>query len=166
LAKGPKNIVLKSNYENRSNEQYLESLGNLVLKTAEIVPHGVLVFFPSYPLMDQTLDFWRRSNIWQGIGNRKSLFIESKNVKDCNDTIVKYYERIKDPRGTGAIMFAVCRGKMSEGIDFADNYGRAVIITGLPYPPYKDPRVVLKKQYLDSCRLKNVSYFIIKYFKF
>jgi regulator of telomere elongation helicase 1 len=46
---------------------------------------------------------------------------------------------------------------MSEGIDFANEYGRAVIITGLPYPPYKDPRVVLKKQFLDDSRLPNVN---------
>lgn len=39
---------------------------------------------------------------------------------------------------------------MSEGLDFADGNGRAVVITGLPYPPYKDPRVVLKRQYLDA----------------
>ena len=30
---------------------------------------------------------------------------------------------------------------MSEGLDFADVNGRAVIITGLPYPPRMDPRV-------------------------
>ena len=27
----------------------------------------------------------------------------------------------------GALMFAVCRGKVSEGMDFADNFARAVI---------------------------------------
>ena len=53
-------------------------------------------------------------------------------------------------------MFAVCRGKMSEGIDFSNDNGRGVIITGLPYPPYKDPRVILKKQFLDEIRLANV----------
>lgn len=47
-------------------------------------------------------------------------------------------------------MFAVCRGKISEGIDFADNNGRAVIVTGLPFPLYTDPRVILKRQYLDE----------------
>lgn len=46
---------------------------------------------------------------------------------------------------------AVCRGKVSEGLDFANNFGRAVIITGLPYPPLMDPRVILKKVYLDIC---------------
>ena len=31
--------------------------------------------------------------------------------------------------------------KVSEGLDFANNNGRAVIITGLPYPPRMDPKV-------------------------
>jgi hypothetical protein len=47
-------------------------------------------------------------------------------------------------------MFAVCRGKISEGIDFADNNGRGVIITGLPFPLFTDARVILKRQYLDE----------------
>ena len=45
---------------------------------------------------------------------------------------------------------AVCRGKVAEGLDFADDNGRAVLITGLPYPPYKDARVELKRQFLDD----------------
>ena len=41
---------------------------------------------------------------------------------------------------------------MSEGLDFANNNGRAVVITGLPFPPRMDPKVVLKMQYLDEMR--------------
>ena len=43
---------------------------------------------------------------------------------------------------------------MSEGLDFSDINGRAVVITGLPYPPYFDPKVVLKMQYLDEMKGK------------
>jgi hypothetical protein len=49
---------------------------------------------------------------------------------------------------TGAIYFGVCRGKVSEGIDFADNDARAVIIIGIPFPntkvvrPFNIPSVV------------------------
>jgi len=31
------------------------------------------------------------------------------------------------------------------GIDFADDKARAVIITGLPFAPYLDPKVKLKR---------------------
>ena len=43
---------------------------------------------------------------------------------------------------------------MSEGLDFSDNNGRAVVITGLPFPPRMDPKVILKMQYLEEMKAK------------
>ena len=37
----------------------------------------------------------------------------------------------------------VCVVQVSEGLDFADVNGRAVVITGLPYLPRMDPKVCL-----------------------
>ena len=62
--------------------------------------------------------------------------------------MLDYYAAVKE--GRGACFLAVCRGKVAEGLDFADDNGRAVLITGLPYPPLKDPRVELKRLYLDD----------------
>ena len=53
---------------------------------------------------------------------------------------LEYYAAAKDKKG--ACFLAVCRGKVAEGLDFADDNGRACIITGLPYPPLKDARYV------------------------
>ena len=50
----------------------------------------------------------------------------------------------------GAAFFAVCRGKVSEGIDFPDRAGRAVILTGIPYAPKADAKVRLKRGFLDE----------------
>lgn len=61
-----------------------------------------------------------------------------------------YYTAIAGPERRGAIFMAVCRGKVSEGLDFCDGNGRAVIITGLPYPPSRDPRVLEKQRYLED----------------
>ena len=33
------------------------------------------------------------------------------------------------------------RGKVSEGLDFSDRAGRAVVITGIPYAMKTDPKV-------------------------
>jgi regulator of telomere elongation helicase 1 len=46
----------------------------------------------------------------------------------------------------------VCRGRISEGLDFSDNAARMVIIIGIPYPQMNDSRVILKKHYLD-CKI-------------
>lgn len=44
---------------------------------------------------------------------------------------------------------------MSEGLDFADQNARAVVITGLPFPPSMDPRVKLKIEYLNTLARNN-----------
>lgn len=61
-----------------------------------------------------------------------------------------YYAKVKEDNG--AVFFAVCRGKVSEGLDFSDDNGRAVVITGLPYPSLTDAKVQQKRNYLDNQR--------------
>ena len=46
----------------------------------------------------------------------------------------------------------VCRGRLSEGLDFKDRRARAVIIVGIPYPSMMDPQIILKRYYLDNKR--------------
>jgi Rad3-related DNA helicase len=46
-------------------------------------------------------------------------------------------------------LFALIRGKISEGLDFADEKCRAVIIVGVPYPARNDIKVVSKMHYLN-----------------
>jgi Rad3-related DNA helicase len=40
-----------------------------------------------------------------------------------------------------------------------------VIIIGLPYPPLKDPKVELKRKYLDETKKKNPKVIMIKNIK-
>lgn len=47
-------------------------------------------------------------------------------------------------------MLAVCRGKVSEGIDFTNDNARAVVLFGIPYPHVKDPVVSAKKGYNNA----------------
>jgi len=41
----------------------------------------------------------------------------------------------------------VCRGRASEGIDFADESARGVVIVGIPYPNVNDLHVSLKREH-------------------
>eukprot|EP00981_Chlorochromonas_danica_P004720 scaffold954_cov173-Ochromonas_danica.AAC.6 len=63
--------------------------------------------------------------------------------------LIAQFETVIKHKGS-CILLAVCRGKVAEGVDFSDNKGRIVIVTGIPFAPYMDPWVVLKKQYLDE----------------
>ncbi|CAG2219451.1 RTEL1 [Mytilus edulis] len=150
--KGPDGVTLNSNFETRYTPTYQSSLGNSIVNFARIVPNGLLIFFPSYPVMDKCIEFWKENNIFNRISQYKPVFVEPRGKMDFQDAMFEFYNKINDPSLNGAIFVAVCRGKVSEGLDFADENGRAVVITGLPYPPYMDPRVVLKMQYLDEVK--------------
>uniref|UniRef100_A0A667WJ58 Regulator of telomere elongation helicase 1 n=1 Tax=Myripristis murdjan TaxID=586833 RepID=A0A667WJ58_9TELE len=148
---GPDGVRLSSAFDRRFVPENMASLANM----SRVVPHGLLVFFPSYPVMEKTLEFWRANGHASRIDTIKPMFIEPRGKGTFTEVIDGYYSKINDPVSKGGSFFAVCRGKASEGLDFADTFGRGVIITGLPFPPKLDPRVILKMQFLDDmCRKK------------
>ncbi|NXY47279.1 RTEL1 helicase, partial [Ceuthmochares aereus] len=152
IPKGPDGAVLTSTYERRFSEDYLSSLGKTIGNLVRVVPHGLLVFFPSYPVMDKSLEYWREHDFAKRIEEVKPMFVEPRNKGSFTEVIDAYYDKVVCPKSNGAAFLAVCRGKASEGLDFADINGRGVIITGLPFPPRMEPRVVLKMQFLDEMR--------------
>ncbi|XP_050088654.1 regulator of telomere elongation helicase 1 homolog [Anopheles aquasalis] len=152
IAKGSDGQLLSSVYNNRNNPDYIRSLGRTLLAVCPVIPNGLLVFFPSYTVLDKCVEGWQSGGLWSEISNRKAIFVEPRTKDAFNSTMEEFYQRIQDKQAKGAIFLAVCRGKVSEGLDFADINGRAVLITGLPFPPLHDPRVVLKKEYLTSNR--------------
>ncbi|XP_008943821.1 PREDICTED: regulator of telomere elongation helicase 1, partial [Merops nubicus] len=152
IPKGPDGAVLTSTYERRFSEDYLSSLGKTIGNLVRVVPHGLLVFFPSYPVMDKSLEYWREHDFARRIEEVKPMFVEPRNKGSFAEVMGAYYDKVVCPKSNGAAFLAVCRGKASEGLDFADINGRGVIITGLPFPPRMEPRVILKMQFLDEMR--------------
>ncbi|XP_061864757.1 regulator of telomere elongation helicase 1 isoform X2 [Colius striatus] len=152
IPKGPDGAVLTSTYERRFSEDYLSSLGKTIGNLVRVVPHGLLVFFPSYPVMDKSLEYWREHDFAKRIEEVKPMFVEPRNKGSFAEVMGAYYDKVVCSKSNGAAFLAVCRGKASEGLDFADINGRGVIITGLPFPPRMEPRVILKMQFLDEMR--------------
>lgn len=96
------------------------------MEFAKVVPDGLLVFFPSYGLMYNCERFWRSERIWEQIEQQKRIFMEPKTKDALKEAMKQYYSNINQLKG--AIFMAVLRGKVSEGLDFADMYGRGVVI--------------------------------------
>lgn len=147
---GPDKEPLSGTYDNRENPNYIRSMGRTITAISRVTPNGVLVFFPSYPMMNKCFEVWKNSEIWNILYNIKPVLMEPRGKDEFQERIKEYYDLVKLKKG--AIFMAVLRGKISEGLDFNDHNARAVIICGIPFPPMMDPRVILKKKYLDVNR--------------
>lgn len=156
---GPSGYSFNSSYRNRDVLEYKRELGNAIVNFTRIVPDGLLVFFSSYYVMEQCISCWKdnshgnsgiQSTIWERICRFKQPVIEPRQSSLFSSSIEDFKSKLNDRSTSGAVFFAVCRGKVSEGLDFADQCGRAVIITGLPFATRTDPKVRLKREYLDE----------------
>ncbi|KAJ3188286.1 hypothetical protein HDU85_005436 [Gaertneriomyces sp. JEL0708] len=157
ISTGPAGSRLSSSFENRRSSSYLSDLGNTVVNFARVVPDGLLVFFPSYGVLTMCLDAWRvrqtgRDSVWDQLRRIKEPFVEPRGKDQFSQAMDEFVRKLEDSNLMGAVLFAVCRGKASEGIDFSDAKGRAVLVCGIPYPAAMDPKVRLKKEHLDDLK--------------
>ncbi|ELT86966.1 hypothetical protein CAPTEDRAFT_219962 [Capitella teleta] len=151
ISHGPKGGSLLGSYQNSETLRYQDEIGELILHVCQIVPDGVLCFLPSYKSLQKLADRWKNTGLWAQFMNHKQVFSESRaSDKENFDEIMKnFYDAIhdEDQEVNGGLFFAVCRGKVSEGMDFSDRNARAVIAIGIPFPNYKDAQVELKQKY-------------------
>jgi Fanconi anemia group J protein len=174
VAAGPSNIALNAGYKSRGDTSFQDELGACLRDVAKVTPHGLLMFFPSYSLLETIVRRWRETGLLRAIeqASGKKIFQEpgksgsyGKKPVTLETVLEKYYSAVatsvkaaKHPyapapanaKCRGAILFAVCRGKISEGIDFADANARAVICVGIPYPNIKDALVAAKRSYNEE----------------
>ena len=101
-------------------------------------PQTLRYSFPQMPthFMAQS----EASTPWKRLLSRKAIVLEPRTTSDLNDAIAEFKKFISLPKSPGCILMGVCRGKISEGIDFTDDMCRAVVVTGLPFAPYLDPK--------------------------
>ncbi|XP_048016397.1 Fanconi anemia group J protein isoform X4 [Megalobrama amblycephala] len=154
---GPQGRKLCATFQHAETFAFQDEVGALLLKVCHTVSRGVLCFLPSYKMLDKLRDRWMNTGLWDKLEERKTVITEPRGggKGDFDELLQTYYEAI---RGTvansenrdGALLVAVCRGKVSEGLDFTDDNARAVVTIGIPFPNIKDLQVELKMKYNDK----------------
>ncbi|GFG37048.1 hypothetical protein Cfor_05438, partial [Coptotermes formosanus] len=153
LGCGPRGKELQASYRLTDMTDFRQELGNTIIQVCKVIPYGVLCFLPSYGLLEALRQHWLMSGIWDELEVHKEVLCEMRGNRDFLPTIQAYYNSVRQCElglGKGPLLFAIMRGKVSEGLDFADNRARGVITVGIPYPHLLDIQVGLKKRYNDA----------------
>uniref|UniRef100_A0A5S6QV11 DNA 5'-3' helicase n=1 Tax=Trichuris muris TaxID=70415 RepID=A0A5S6QV11_TRIMR len=153
---GPNGKALRATYQEVDSFGFQDELARALLAICKVVPDGVLCFLPSYRLLEKLVKRWKDTgSLWEQITEQKLVLMEPRKGNELEGVLNKFHKAIAAPSAgnsqcTGALLLAVYRGKVAEGIDFADRQARAVVTVGIPYPNVKDLRIALKRQYNDS----------------
>ncbi|KAJ2725929.1 TFIIH/NER complex ATP-dependent 5'-3' DNA helicase subunit [Coemansia sp. Benny D115] len=139
VTRGSDQVTISSKFEVRNDPAVVRNYGNLLIEVARAVPDGIVAFFPSYLYMESIVAMWNENGVLKDVWKHKLIFVETPDAAETSVALQNY--RAACNNGRGAVLLSVARGKVSEGIDFDHNYGRAVIMFGIPYQ-YTESRIL------------------------
>jgi len=148
-------------HQSRMSPDLCQELGSALLNIAKVVPNGLVVFLPSYSYEAHLVSEWQKSGLWNQLNDRKKIFREPKSAQRLEFTLRMFADVASKDRMTsknattnegigGALLLAVIGGKMSEGINLANEMARGVVIVGLPYPDITDPELQEKMAMMEK----------------
>ncbi|XP_011190818.2 ATP-dependent DNA helicase DDX11 [Zeugodacus cucurbitae] len=153
VAQGPTGRRLCFNYTERSTTDMLTEFGMIIQNVCSVIPAGIVCFFPSYEYLDLVYNHLQKFGILERLATKKRVFAETRAAATAGSSVQKllndYSAAIKTQGGGGALLFSVVGGKLSEGLNFADDLGRCVIVVGMPYPNRQSVELQERMRYLD-----------------
>ncbi|KAK0201976.1 helicase C-terminal domain-containing protein [Desarmillaria ectypa] len=152
ISKGPRGGDLQYKAEKQVDKAVIGELGQIILNLTNIVPGGMIVFFPSYRFLNTSKDTWKTGGVIEKFNAKKKVFFEPDEAKDVDDVLQGFSSAVRCPNQVdnkkGALLFAVIGAKLSEGLNFADDLARAVVIIGLPYANLASPELRERMKYV------------------
>lgn len=169
LVRGVMGSEFDFTYEARESEKMVIDLGRTISMLCQVIPDGVVAFFPSYDYLSRVLNIWKKpiSNdksqpmtIISLIEQKKPVLYETRESTTSTEELLQEYTNIVQSgpmtdktkgRGKGgALLLSVVGGKLSEGINFSDALGRGVLMIGLPFPNIRSAVWQAKIQHVEQ----------------
>lgn len=170
LVRGVMGSEFDFTYEARESEKMVIDLGRTISMLCQVIPDGVVAFFPSYDYLSRVLNIWKKpipsdksqSSIINLIEQKKPVLYETRESTTSTEELLQEYTDIiqagpmADKNKTmskgkgGALLLSVVGGKLSEGINFSDTLGRGVLMIGLPFPNIRSAVWQAKIQHVEQ----------------
>lgn len=102
------------------------------IKTFATLQGNLAIYFPSYQILDR---FAKRCAAQIPA---KQIFIEPREASDATTALAEFLALPQ--KGKSGLLFAVCGGKWSEGLDYRGEMLSGAMVIGLPLAPYNRVR--------------------------
>lgn len=169
LVRGVMGSEFDFTYEARESEKMVIDLGRTISMLCQVIPDGVVAFFPSYDYLSRVLNIWKKPipndksqpmTIISLIEQKKPVLYETRESTTSTEELLQEYTNIvqsgpmtdkaKSRGKGGALLLSVVGGKLSEGINFSDALGRGVLMIGLPFPNVRSAVWQAKIQHVEQ----------------
>ena len=94
MAAGPTGVDLDFTFQNRANPKLLTELGVLISNVCNLIPGGVVCFFPSYDYQRLVQTHWEKNGILIKLGRKKRVFQEPKKAGQVDAVLDSYADCI------------------------------------------------------------------------
>ncbi|KAG6841256.1 hypothetical protein C0991_000396 [Blastosporella zonata] len=168
VSKSPRGYDLEYKAGKQGDANVIADLGQILLNFTSTVPSGMIVFFPSYSFLRTAKAVWSKSGLLDKFDIKKKTFFEPTETTDVDKVLQEYSAAAAmtsslivpasdsfinskpslNNKTRGALLFAVIGAKLSEGLNFADDLARAVVIVGLPFANLGSPELKERMQYV------------------
>ena len=128
---------ITSAFSMRQNKEHNERIIRYILAFAS-GPGNLAVYFPSYQVLETVV---REAEIHI----KKEVFIEPKESSEAGALLARFMNLPKNKRS--GILFAVCGGKFSEGLDYRGEMLTGAMVIGLPLAPWNRVRQMIMDYY-------------------
>ena len=159
ISNGPLGNCLDFTASSRGREESLKEIAESAVQLSTIIPGGIIYFFTSFAYLRKVKEYFKASGAWDKIQEHKLVLVEPEVSKDL-EQIMKQYKSYIDNQTevfTGALLLAVMNGKLSEGINFQNQYCRCVVCVGLPFPNTHDKAIQERMRFFDDLQSDGLS---------
>ncbi|KAJ2326189.1 DEAD H (Asp-Glu-Ala-Asp His) box helicase 11, partial [Coemansia sp. RSA 2681] len=151
IGSGPTGTALRFTHDDKGDTSKLREAGLALAALCQVIPGGVVAFFPSYALLNLMHSNWAAAGIIGRIAKCKPVFVETASASGpAVDVLEQYSAQVRGAGSTGALLLSVVGGRLSEGINFSDDLGRAVVIVGMPYPNKQSPEFIARLDHYEA----------------
>ncbi|CAI5959263.1 unnamed protein product [Closterium sp. NIES-65] len=95
IPRGPSGLSLNASYANACSPVFQDELAEALLPILAATPGGMLLFLPSFWLLDALCARWKATSAWHRLSSLKKIFCEPRGVEKLEGVLTRYRREVQ-----------------------------------------------------------------------